>query len=183
MSSTSCMCFCLTDKRWSGTLDNFQPLPTGEPFFSHLFCSCAFSSSSLASFFPLSLTSFHLSLLKTPRHTLIKRIFRLSTCCIIPTQLDRLQQNVCWLIISGQAVTDAAMMVGSQFSVPAQEEATADLQKAQAGKANLCNIQAPRLPRTRGGIDSGGGRVSCYIQICPVCMCVCGQGEGFSHQQ
>lgn len=36
MSSTSCMCFCLVDKRGAGTSDNFQPLPTGKLFFSHL---------------------------------------------------------------------------------------------------------------------------------------------------
>lgn len=38
--------------------------------------------------------------------------------------------------------------------------------------ANHHNIQTPHLTGTQGGIDTGGGRVSCCIYICFVCVCV-----------
>lgn len=54
MSSTSCMCFRLVDKRWAGTSDNFQPLPTGKSFVSRLL-----AASSLPPLYPLFFFSFH----------------------------------------------------------------------------------------------------------------------------
>lgn len=57
MSSTSCMRFRLVDKRWAGTSDNFQPLPTGKSFVSRLL-----AASSLPPFYPL----FFFSLPPTP---------------------------------------------------------------------------------------------------------------------
>lgn len=172
MSSTSCMFFRLVDKRWSGNSDNLQPLPTGKSFFSRLL-SASVSFPLLSSFsfchlpsltvknthikyvYPLYIPLFVSHIMLPPSHPVVHAVSQAAAVC-------------CWLIISGQDLTDAAEVLAVSSPPSHRRKQRLTFQNAQAWQAiAISRHHTSQTPR-EGSTPVVGGLAVIYIR--PVLM-------------